>query len=171
MLKPDIKIKKKSKAVIPLIIAAAAVWGIIVFRIIDYYSGAAEETQVIINDENLIPVVNDINESASRAYNPKPIKRDPFTKQKTNTRETIPAPEQRIVKIDNTPEPQPMIEYRITGTIINSGSRMVILEDITNNRTEFLREGDEYKNIKVMKINYDTVELRERGKDKTFDIK
>lgn len=153
-------IKIKNKLAIPLLVATVIIWGMIILKIVEYFNSANDETmEVIVEDTfNFVPHKN--KETISPNVEFTKLKRDPFL---------IPSkelPKQDIAKPSAIETIVPLMNYKITGVVINDKSRLVILEDITNHTTEFLHEGEIYKEIKILKITSTKVLIKEEGSKK-----
>ena len=88
------------------------------------------------------------------------LERDPFLfpKVKVLKKKSV-QPVKQIPKV-------PLLNYRISGIIVNEKSKLLIFEDNTNKTTVFLHEGETYKDIKIKKIDEEKVVLIEQGKRK-----
>ena len=66
---------------------------------------------------------------------------------------------------------KPKLAYEIKGIIINDRKKLVVFEDKINSKTVFLREGEVYQILKLIKITTDRVILIENGAKKEISIK
>jgi type II secretory pathway component PulC len=154
---------KKNKLVIPLIIITFAVWGMIIYNLIDYYLSSSNEEEKIVIDNNKLPETKSRKASGlSEEITYKELARDPFTFSR-KMEKTI-EPVQPVVQHIEPPKPQFM--YKINGAIINDKSKLIIFEDQTNHQTLFLREGETYNGIKIKSITITKAIVVEDGKTK-----
>ncbi len=151
-----------------LIFAVIIIWGIILYRIIDYF----------FKDEKVeFEIVDNVNHSIYRTINPEiqdstkityvKLERDPFTftvHKKNKNKQPVREEREKVISTKEK------IDYSIKGVIINKNSKSLILNDITNGQTFFLQEGDKYKYIKIKKITSNTVTLLEYKKIKIIKI-
>jgi hypothetical protein len=152
-----LKLNKKNKITIVLLTATLFLWGGILYNIILYFTSQEEkEPEVIVENSGLN--LKHIREADKMDENIlyKEISRDPFV-----FRIKEPVIEEALPV--NTP-PQPKLQYSIAGTIITSTNKLVVFEDRSNNKTLFLREGDEYNGIKITSVSGDHIKIMEDKK-------
>ena len=94
------------------------------------------------------------------------LKRDPFLLRKKHTAKKS--------KIKN-PKVEPKkftedIDFVINGVILKKNKKLVILQDRTNNKCMFLREGDKYKNLKINFISSTTISLLQNDIERKINI-
>lgn len=149
----------KKKINIPLIIITIAVWGIILYSIAEIVWFKQESTGdvgsgFITNyDENKI-------EGFSSEFHYKYLDKDPFKlKTKVKTQKSIetkslikPVQNEQIVEDEWS-------NFTLSGVVINSGNKNIILNDHSNNEIIFLKEGEQYKGLKVAKVSKQQVEF------------
>lgn len=173
------RLLKKPRVVWILLAAVTFVWGIILLQIFAYFSEDPDNTNVIENNHSTHFDTKDdkyysVPDNISIDY----IKlgRDPFSFGK-NVDEHIGAtvvPNNRKYRVkdkilDNNATHN-NINYKINGVIINSENKIVVFEDLTNNKTRFLKEGDTYINIVINEISKKSVSLTEGGNTSTIAV-
>jgi len=86
--------------------------------------------------------------------------KDPFRLQK------IYSSRQKTKKIKQpwSEKIKPQLNFTIKGVIINTQSKMVIIEDLTNRSIHFLKERETYKTIKIIKITNKEITYLENKK-------
>jgi len=146
----------KNKMLPILIFAVLLIWGIIAYKIIDYYFLFSDNEPEIIT-ENPVEKKRKLNkiENNDNSLFTESIERNPFSfAEKTIVQEK---------PVDYIPAPviqREIIDFTINGVITGSGRKLVILEDKTNNSTQFLREKETYKMIKIIKIEEGQVKVK-----------
>jgi len=153
---------KKKKLYWFLVLVTITIWGIIILKIVQFF--ANKDEYVIETPDNLFynKEVNSENLSIGTLINYIELERDPFTFSRTFKNES-----DRPINSPNVESPlrnndiHNKIEYRINGVIINPESKLVIFEDVTNNKTLFLKEGDVYYNIVIKEIGKRKIVINE----------
>lgn len=153
---------------IVLIIAVLIIWGIILFRVFNHFSDNNDVQINITTESNILPK-QILVEKSVKTEEIKYIKleQDPFTFTPIKPiRKAIPKKQKKepIIQVER-------INYSIKGAIIANTSKVIIFNDETNSETIFLREGEEYKYIKIIEIKPQTVLLTEYKKSKVVSIK
>ena len=157
---------KKNLLVVFLSLAVIIVWGIIISRTITYFT--EDDQNIIINKDNsdfYKDTFEKPNNAKSKQIKYIKLNRDPFI---------IPRPKIKpvhILKSSKRVNKKPGINYSINGVIINGKSKLLILDDKTNNKTIFLREGEEYEGIKILKINTDMINIIDHGLKRELSLK
>jgi len=166
----------KNKLLIPLTVVTIVIWGIIIYNIAEYYNSIDDSTSRIIES------TDDLDETDFQkqiSYSTPDVEyiqlvRDPFVFGKKHN---------AVQQINNTPVTTkkekvisvatvtPAINYTISGTLINDASKLAILEDMTNRKTVFMREGDSYLSIVIKEINRAKVVVLEKDVEKEISIK
>lgn len=146
---------------IPLLTITIAIWGFVSYNIIVGFS-SSNDTHLNINEDNVaLPSANlyDIDKISSQNLNYIKLKRDPFkdygkrkTLGKTSNKKTI-----------KKSRKDPPLNVSITGLIVNKKSKILVLENLDEKKTYFLREGDTYKNLRIKKITNNSVEYLKDG--------
>lgn len=159
---------KKRISFILLITTVIVIWGIILFRITTHFLDN-DDIQIDIANESLplhpVAVNKKLDEPEEIGYIT--LEQDPFTFS------DIIKPEKKIAAKKNKIKPLPPVEtinYSIKGVIIANSGKMIIFNDESNSKTLFLREGEEYKYIKILKIDTKTVLLTEYKISKEVNI-
>lgn len=149
-----------------LLCVVVLVWGMIFSKIYSHYTQNEENVIKLTDnsiDKNLVKI-NYINEKDEQLEYVK-LSKDPFTFTKIRKKKkTVNS------NIKKTEVPKETIEFSINGVIINKNSKMLILNDVTNNQTVFLREGEKYKYIKIKSIKQTSVTFLEYNDLKTLQI-
>ncbi len=151
----------KNRAAIVLLVAVLTIWGFILNHIIEYLTSSGESTiekieQMEISGNDSAPSNNYLQKSISKL---KPIKRDPFILHKVKTASK------------KTTTDKPPLKFNITGIIVNNNSKIVILEDLTDNSSHLLKRGEQYKTVKILDIKISEVKVRADGEVKVIDVK
>ena len=157
---------KKSKSIYVLLISVVIIWGIVIYKVSDFLLSARFDNMEIKEVKDLsIDVTNHmpLSNSGHKGTYMK-IKRDPFIFSNQGV------PKKKIVSVINNKSYTEQISYKPKGVIINNFSKLVILEDMSNDTTLFLRVGEQYEGIKILKISADYVRVLEGGKEKDFII-
>lgn len=158
--------KKKNKYFIPLIAAVMIIWGVIGHKVFSYYfSNTKEQTEDYeIEPSEFSRLLEKKKFAGVTAIEYEKLNRNPFSfsyarprskPKKTEAVKAVPAP------------PIQKLNFSLNGVVVNPNSKMIILEDKTNNKTLFLHEGEKYEYIKIKtitasKITYwDNKELKE----------
>lgn len=157
---------KKKPIQFMLIACTIVIWGVIIFQV--YLALKKSGDDPIKSDDLQSDVVTPVKlpslgDSSETAFIQ--LARDPFS---------FPSVHHEAALVKSTaadPDYQPAgIIYRIAGIIINSGSKVIMLEDLSYKKTLYLHENEKYENLQILKINDKTVLLRESGIPKTFEI-
>jgi len=147
-----------------LLIVVLIVWGIILFRLISYFYGD-EEPQVEIVKE-VIPENIFSNKSKANDIELAYVKldKDPFVLTRVK---------KVVKKRMNNPvkdEPKEQLNFVVNGVLINDKSKTVLIVDQTNNETVFLKEGADYKSIKILSISPSEIKISEFNKTKILSV-
>lgn len=137
----------KNKFAVPLLLIVLIVWGVIIYEIINEFN--IDESVIKLPEDNYLS-------RDSLVYNKKKVieldtiqyvkfRRDPFVFLKSIKRKNK-KPVKQLTQV------QTNLEFKVGGVLINAKRRIVILEDLTNSKTIFMREGDSYKNLIIKKI-------------------
>ena len=156
------KNQSNKKVLTLLTIAVLVIWGAIGYRsVIYFFSSDNSENEIQLEHDLVKSDLDNINfELSETSIEYRKLDRDPFLytmlKKKPDKKSLV---KQRVTKtkVDT-------IDYRINGVIINDKSKMVILEDVTNSNTLFLREGEKYKYIIIKKVLSNSVMVLENKK-------
>jgi len=143
-----------------LIAGVAIIWGLVVFRFVLSFFASGKDTVVpedlsLDNSELNLPI---LSRDTSASQLPL-LSRDPFFFGMTKV--VAKQPVNPLADADRRPAG---INYRIGGIICNNKRKIVILEDLSFNTTVFLRKSDKYKNLKILSITKDQVEIDEGGR-------
>lgn len=173
------KIKQgKNKLLIPLTIITIVIWGIIIYNIVGYYNSFDDNSSEVIGSPDDLEVMD----AQTQLYNKFQVgdyielERDPFVfgKKKRNDasqQSNSVSIKTKKEKASQESKPNSSINYTITGTLINNVSRLAILEDLTNKKTIFMREGEGYLSIVIKEIFPAKVVIIENGSEKEISIK
>ena len=171
------KIKQgKNKLLIPLIVVTIVIWGIIIYNIVGYYNSSGD------NFPEIMVPTDDLDETDFQkqiSYGTTDVEyiqlvRDPFVfgKKHDAMRQINTTPvKTKKEKVISVASVTPAINYTISGTLINDASKLAILEDMTNRKTVFMREGESYLSIVIKEINRAKVVITENGVEKEISIK
>lgn len=146
--------KRKIHIVLGLIVIL--VWAAIIYRVFLFYNSGNKEETIIMNFTN-----TKFDELAFSKVPIKymPIDKDPFVREVS--KQIAP----RVKKAEKSKKvfEDYLANFKIKGIIINPSSRLVILEDFSKN-TIFLREGEKYMELKILKILDKEVIIEVSGK-------
>lgn len=155
----------KNKLVYFLVLAVIGLWGIIIYNIIGYFK-SDDDTNLNLNNQtknHSIPTAYKFSNVDLDTLSFRQLNKSPFEFEK----EAVVVP--KVIK--PFIPPPPVLNYNISGVIINGGKKLVILNDLTNNKTIFLSEGDNYKSISIKSIDVEKVIVIENHVEKTIVLK
>lgn len=151
-----------------LIIIVTVIWGVVLINIISFvrFNTKSEKVTFKNNDRDSVKVINHSQKLEETKYTY--LQRNPFElpirkvhHHKINhTKTLIKKPVSQIIHLN----------YKISGTIVNDTDRMLVLEDFTNKKTVFLKEGDVYEGIKIDSILTEHVTLTENHVKRKIQI-
>ncbi|GEM_PF-2764408 len=160
-------IKLNSKLTIPLILIVLSIWAIVIYNIIGYINSTDKDDNTGETLKHNLPVSAGRNnyrtvDIDTLSYNS--LSKSPFVLGGIINDELHPVkPVINVPKVKESPPP-PKLDYKIAGVIISGDDKLAVLEDITNGKTLFLREGDSYLQLHIKLIETEKVSLLE---DKT----
>ena len=161
------KLKINTKLTLPLILIVLGIWAIIIYNVINYFNSFdKEDTPVaaITAGAPAAPGANKYHTLDIDTLSYRTLGKSPFVLgRRIDEEKPIPKPVVNIPKVKEPP-PLPKLNYKITGIIISGGNKLAVLEDVTNNKTVFLREGESYLYLHIQNIETEKVSLLE---DKT----
>lgn len=161
--------QKNNKLVLTLVAGTTIIWSFVTYEIIDYFNSFDKSNTEIIAEEGPVNFKQLSKETKTRIdtiiY--VDLERDPFVFKKKirKTNNTFP------VKKNKKPLRTKKIKYAINGVIINNKKKLVIFEDLTNNKTFFLREGEEYNEIIIKEIGKTKIVVVDVGKTVEITLK
>lgn len=168
----------KNKLLIPLTIITVIIWGIIVYNIVGYYNSFDDNSSEVIESPDDLEERGSQTQFQNKFYAEDYIEleRDPFVfgKKKRNDASQLSnsvSIKTKKEKVSQESKQTPSVNYSISGTLINNDSRLAILEDMTNKKTIFMREGDNYLGIVIKEIGRAKVVITENGVEKEISIK
>ena len=128
----------KKKINIPLIFVTIIIWGIIVYSVAEAVWFNAEKEPIADNTENY-SFDKPQESSLGSSFEFERIENDPFglTQQKK----------------------EPIIRFSVGGVLINGDRKKIVFNDETNSNVVFLKEGDSYQGLKVIKVTKKQVEF------------
>ena len=157
----------KNKTVkIFLFVSVVIVWGLISFKIINYFlqNDSVELEIEVAETSRLHDKIESYNTKITE-HDYKKLERDPFTLQLRK---------QKIVKPKTEIKPpvkQAAFNYKIDGLMINGDKKVILLNDISENKTVYLKEGDKYKTLTINEITSNLVSLKENSLLKKLNLK
>ena len=145
----------KKKINIPLIFVTIIIWGIIIYSVAEAVWFNAEKEPITDNTENYN--FGKPKESSYGSYFEfERIEHDPFGLiQKKIVLDTL---KQIPVKTEIKQE-EPIIQFSVGGVLINGDRKKIVFNDETNSNVVFLKEGDSYQGLKVIKVTKKQVEF------------
>ena len=147
------------------------IWGLVIYKVMDYFNFSdADETKNVLVDDPVNQVLSsNIRKNNIDTLNYIELDRNPFifaARQKiTVTKQKNKPPKKQI-----PPVKKQKINYAINGVIINEKHKLVIFEDLTNNKTLFLKEGEVYNEITIKEIGKKNVSIVEAEIIKEFSL-
>ena len=160
------KFKLNTKLTLPLILIVLSIWAIIIYNVINYFNSSDKEEIAAAPIAGSVPVsvkTNKYRTADIDTLSYTALGKSPFALG-TRIEEKPPAPKPAAPPKAKILPTVPKLNYKITGIIINGGSKLVVLEDVTNSKTVFLREGETYLHLHITLIETEKVSLLE---DKT----
>ncbi|MFA8344336.1 MAG: hypothetical protein ACEPO8_15285 [Rhodothermaceae bacterium] len=150
--------KLKKKTTVPLFVAVLLIWGVIGMRVFEYFTSKDEaKTEVI---KQTFTGKKRVSTQEIKFIKFERDVKDPFRLQKTYK----PNPKRKKVKQTQPKKVKPQLNFAVKGVIINAKSKMVIIEDLTDRSTHFLKEREPYKTIKIVKITNKEITYLENKK-------
>ncbi|QQS36978.1 MAG: hypothetical protein IPM56_03205 [Ignavibacteriales bacterium] len=140
---------------LPLILITITIWGLILYNFAD----------AIWLKQNDAIIENKIENSFSdKRDKPFPIKmfeyeildQDPFGRKSAAIVNDRREPIQTELPIINNYD---RINFGVTGIVINGENKNIVLNDETNSKIVFLKEGDIYQGLKIHRVSKQQVEL------------
>jgi hypothetical protein len=145
----------KKKINIPLIFVTIIIWGIIVYSVAEAVWFNAEKESIADNTENY-NFDKPKESSLGSSFKFESIEHDPFgLTQQIKTVDTI---KQTPVKTEINQE-ESIIQFSVGGVLINGDRKKIVFNDETNSNVVFLKEGDSYQGLKVIKVTKKQVEF------------
>ena len=157
----------KNKLTYFLILATIALWGVIIFNIINYFKKDDQDNLTSLAkssyyDPKTLPAK--FTEVDIDTISFVELRKNPFEFESIISQ----APKQVLQKYI---PPPPALDFMISGVIINGDKKLAILNDLTNNKTIFLSEGDSYRSISIKSIAVERVTVMENHKEKVLFLK
>lgn len=146
----------KKKINIPLIVATIAIWAIIVYTI-------AEAVWFNSDDLKIKSEAIEYNFDENKAniehseFEFEYLEKDPFKstqRRKLVETEPIILSAKKVIIKEETP-----ISFTVGGVVINGNSKNIVFNDQTNSHIIFLKEGDSYMGLRVLKVTKNQVEF------------
>lgn len=132
------------------------------------WNGNSSDVEVDLNtqqNENINSFLS-LNISAPDSFYSIKLHRDPFQFDK------IIEPSEKL-KSSNVPvstSPHKPVRYKINGVILNNRRKMIVLEDLDENKTVFLRERELYKTLLVKSILKSKIVLVDNNEEKIIQL-
>ena len=146
----------KKKINIPLIIVTIIIWGIIVYSISQtVWFNASEEKGEVMMDNDSFDLKKNISPPQPFVF--ELLEKDPF--DLAYKKSVVEVKKIRIpIKLEAKRE-IPLIRFSVGGIVINGDRNKIVLNDETNSNVVFLKEGDLYQGLKVIKVTKNHVEF------------
>ena len=160
------KYSGRNKFAVPLLLIVFIVWGVIIYEIIIAFN--TDDSGLIQPEDNYLSIDNmesdkkEVIEIDTIPY--VKFKRDPFVFVKSTIKKKKKKPVKQLTKVKTN------LKFKIGGVLINANRRIVIMEDLTNSKTIFMREGESYKNLLIKKIEKGGIVLLNNGKTEKINI-
>ncbi len=157
----------KNKLTYFLTLAAIALWGVIILNVVNYFKEVHNDKSTIVEKPT-----NYDNKILPTKFSQVDIDTLSFVELNKNPFEfgNIVLPVSKPVMKKIVPL-LPIINFKISGVIINGDKKLAILNDLTNNQTVFLSEGKVYKNILIKSIDVEAVTVIENNQQKVLVLK
>lgn len=157
--------KAKDPIFLLLLVVVIILWGVIITKVINYFT-SNDEQEIEIIDEQINSSLFSKRSNAESEANIEYVKlnRDPFVLNPI--RNVI----KKVVKKEEPEKPKEYLNFLVNGVLINNKSKTVLIQDQTNNQTVFLKEGDEYKSIKIVSISPSEIKIKENNEVRTVYI-
>ena len=145
----------KKKINIPLIFVTIIIWGIIVYSVAEAVWFSLEKDPIAEDTEDY-NFDNKKENSSGFTFEFESIENDPFgsTQQKKIIDTIKQIPVKNVIK-----QEEPIIQFSVGGVLINGDRKKIIFNDETNSNVVFLKEGDSYQGLKVIKVTKKQVEF------------
>ncbi|MCB0749453.1 MAG: hypothetical protein KDC90_18490 [Ignavibacteriae bacterium] len=157
--------KAKNPVFFILLAVVVSIWSLIIFKVINHFSNTDEQPVEIIQDtslQSLSKKTSSNNLNVTIAY--EKLERDPFVLNPI-----------KVVKVETNLPPKPVepketLNFVVNGVLINNNSKTLVIVDQTDNQTVFLKEGMDYKSIKILSITPSDIIFIENGETKTIAV-
>lgn len=155
---------RKDPIFILLLIVVLIIWGIITSKIISHFDNDEEPAIEIVDDVLPSSLVSNPSNIIDNEIEYVKLERDPFVLNpvKRKVKKTVKKVEPVI--------PKEYLNFIVNGVIVNDKSKTVLIIDQTNNQTVFLKEGMEYKTIKVVSISATEIKISEHNQNRTVSV-
>ncbi len=151
--------KNRKKIFTVLLIAAnILLWGMISYKVIDYFLSVGQDETVVKIDkeEKILHNTSDHKRKDSLTAIYEKLDRDPFSVFRKPIVIAEKTGVQKNVKQNIPVEP---FHYNLNGIINNTGNKLAVIQDTKTGETLFLREGDKKENLQIKKIRESEVEI------------
>lgn len=157
----------KKKINLPLVFLTIVIWSFILYTIAEtllFNSETQPEDSSVQNSD----YIRNYKITDNDPFRYEQLEKDPFSLQKKakNKPVTTSFVKKSPEVIEQTVNDESIIQFNVSGVIINTNNKNVIFKDITNNEVIFLKEGDEYKGLIISKINKEKVEIVDKRSGK-----
>ena len=141
------------------------IWAVIIAQVVNTLiknRSDSNNSDIIKDEQSLLPasVTKD-----TLVSNEIVLDRDPFELNPVIVHYTAPAKEP--AKADTKPAG---IMFRVGGVVINNERKVVLLDDLTNKKTMFLREQEHYLNLQIISIKQESVVISDNGLKAEYKI-
>jgi hypothetical protein len=139
---------KKNLLTIILSLAFVVIWGIIIYRIVIYFTSLNDKDIGPAPDNSTMVVNSSPNKPATGNYK---ISRDPFEMHS-------------LAKEIKNPEGKPLVpkkftNFKVNGVILSKNGFLVTIENLEDKSVHFLREKESYNEIKIIKVKDKTIQM------------
>ena len=154
---------KNKKTLIFLLPAVLGIWGLIIYRIVDF---KGEEDTTTIRTVQLPKILTD---NADKTYSLQSHYDDPFLKDlNLGMYARLPQQQPTIETPKAEEKPKPPLNIQYTGYITETGNSKKIALLTVNNRKVFLKAGEKMQNFTLSRIESDSIEVQSEGFSYTF---
>lgn len=134
---------KKNLLTIILSAAFIVIWGIVIYRIVIYFTSLNNTEADLLPDSPSISLKQNENKISQGNYK---ISRDPFELHVIKAEKVLTEQEAAAVKAARK-----FTKYKINGVVASQKNFLVILENLADKSVHFLRPGETYNEIKIIK--------------------
>lgn len=140
---------------IPLTLITICIWGFILYSLAEALWMSDELNEVKIVDENISQKVEKKTNGDSE-FEYYYLEKDPFN---SKVNKTIEINSNYIPNKPPVVKQESRIKFMVTGIVINGDNKNIVLNDETNSNVVFLKEGESYQGLKIIRVSKQEVEL------------
>ena len=144
----------KKKIHIPLLIFTVVIWGFVLYSFTEavWFNVEDSENQERYSQKNNYK----ITPRSSKEFEYENLDNDPFQSRVLKPHIEMAPKEPEIIEQNIV---NPLINFSVTGVVINGTSKKIVFNDNTNLKVVFLKEGETYQDLHVVEITKKNVEF------------